>query len=143
VRSEAAHRDWSASPPADRPLASARVSAARAFFKVLERHDVSRMRLAAMLGIDEKTVRQWLDGTKPIPLAALAAMPADMATDLADELLGSRSGSPTGARAVIAVSEALERTDIARASEGERRALVKVVADVQRRLGELLAQLMG
>lgn len=144
VRAEEAYRDWSREPDVERPLARARPTSAAALFAVLREYEVSRLRLADMLGIDEKTVRQWLAGEKPIPLAAVLAMPADMGTSLLERLVDARAGGGrTVARAVPALREAVARIDVAKATPAERLQLVKALMDVQARLGELMREAMG
>jgi transcriptional regulator with XRE-family HTH domain len=144
VRAEEAYRDWSGEPEVERPLVRARPASAAALHSVLREHDVSRNRLADMLGIDEKTVRQWLKGEKPIPLAAVLAMPVDMGTSLAEKIVDARAGGPrTVARAVPALREAVARIDPAKATPTERMELVKALMDVQARLGDLMRQAMG
>lgn len=145
LRAEEAYRDWSSAPPAERPLVSGRVGAATALFAVLKAHDVSRARFADMLGIDEKTVRQWLDGSKPIPLAAILAMPVDMGTDLFDRLLDARAGGArTPKRAIAALREAIARIAVGPSTpEVERRGLMKAVLDATARLNEVLREITG
>lgn len=144
VRAEEAYRDWSAAPPAERPIAAGRTVAASALFTVLKEYDVSRSRLADMLAIDEKTVRQWLDGSKPIPLAAIHAMPTDMATSLSEKILDARAGgSRTPKRAMASLREAVARMNFSRVSEEERAELSKLLIDVSARLNDRLRWLMG
>lgn len=144
LRAEAAYRDWSAAPPAERPLVASRATTATALYAVLKDHGVSRLRFADMLGIDEKTVRQWLDGSKPIPLSAILAMPPDMGTDLYERLLDARTGGARSPkRAIASLREAVARVDVARASEGERRELLKAALEAQDRLSKVMRDLAG
>jgi DNA-binding transcriptional regulator YiaG len=145
LRAAEAYRDWANAPPAERPLASARSVTASALFAVLKDHDVSRARFADMLGIDEKTVRQWLDGSKPIPLAAIATMPLDMGTDLSERILDARAGgSRSPKRAVSALREAAARVQVGPSTTDlERRELMKVVLAATARLNEIMREITG
>lgn len=80
-RAEAAYRDWSTQPPAERPLRAHRMTVATILFETLKAHDVTKTRFAAMLGVDKKQVRKMLDGRVPVPVDVAFAMPLDMSLD--------------------------------------------------------------
>lgn len=119
LRAEAAYR-----PPTEHPFAKSRVRAAEALFEVMQEHDVSNCRLADILGVDEKQVRKYLDGRSHVPLAALALLPSDMASDLYERTV-VRGGSPLK-RAIAALRRARD---------------LRAVHDAQRELLELAAEL--
>ena len=96
-RAETAYVDWSTAPPSDRPLAAQRPALARILFEVLKAHGVSRLRLADMIGVNEKQVRKMLDGRAPIPMATLGVLPIEMALDFMDRIVALRGGQKRSA----------------------------------------------
>jgi len=135
---EATRRDWAETPPSDHPLNAARPAIAKHLFEVLKQHEVSRSRLAEMLGINEKTVRQWLDTSKPLPFAVVFAMPFDMAADLVRRSIDTRV-SASGIRGTLAVlKSALGAIDPAHIPIGERRELLCALVDANARINDLI-----
>lgn len=59
---------------------------AAALFETLKAFDVSKNRLADMVGVNEKQVRKWIEGLNPIPTTVVSAMPTDMAMDYLNRL---------------------------------------------------------
>lgn len=86
VQAEQSYRDLSQVPPSQRPLASHRLMHAAALFETLKAFDVSKNRLADMVGVNEKQVRKWIEGLNPIPTTVVSAMPTDMAMDYLNRL---------------------------------------------------------
>lgn len=131
LTAESAYRDWSTAPPTDRPLAAQRMNLAKTLFLVLQRHGVSRLRFAEMIGVNEKAVRKMLDGRSPIPMATLGVIPVDMALDFMESVISGRGGAtppPPMARAV----DALRRSrDLKAVLEGQR-ALLDLAGELSR-----------
>lgn len=101
VRAEEAYRDWSEAPPSQRPIAAHRLTVASELFALLKQHGVSKLRLALMVGVDDKTIRKWLDGRAPVPASIVLALPTDMALDFLARMAALR-GCATNAAAEIA-----------------------------------------
>jgi hypothetical protein len=78
LRAEVAFHDWNESPEAERPLVRARIRHASALERVMKKHGVSKSRLALMLGLAERQVSKYLDGSKPIPTTIDDVLPDDM-----------------------------------------------------------------
>lgn len=138
----AAYRDWADSAPAERPLARARGTSAVALFEVLRSHEVSVSRFALMLGINEKIVRGWLDGSRSVPLGCVLAMPVEMGTELMERLLDERAGGARSPmRAIAALREATARVDASSVSEASRPELRRAITSAADKLAGVLASL--
>lgn len=107
--------------PQKKRLARARVEAAEAIDDLIEENwksgrpdaDVFSNRALAerLLDVDEKTVRQWRDADKPMPIAALLCLPLAFGEDLSERLLAARRVLAGDRRAVIALGRAVARVD--------------------------------
>lgn len=127
VRAESAYHDWSEAPPSERPLAAQRLAFAKILFHVLKSHGVSRLRFAAMIGVNEKQVRKMLDGRAPIPMASLGVMPTEMALDFTDAVLAMRRGEGRSSLIQRAIEE-LGRSRDLRAVNAAQRELLELAA---------------
>lgn len=88
------------------------------------------------LEIDEKQVRQYRDGRKHVPLAALVVLPMPIVRDIVDRLLAMRGATEReGAVLIRRGVEALKT------STRDRAEALRVVHDAQRQLLELAAHL--
>lgn len=116
LRCEQAYRDWQATPPSQRPLAVARGELARAFDAAMHAHWLagegafSNVAVARSCGIDERNVRQWRDGEKAMPVAALLVMPATLTNELVT-LVRERRGLAVHQRGLAALAAALDQLE--------------------------------
>ncbi len=101
ARAENAYRDWNAVTKSQRPLALARGEVASQFNARMHAHWVngndamSNVVIAERyMGINEKTVRQWRDDEKAMPLAALLVLPPTIAAELLEWVQDRRSLTP-------------------------------------------------
>ena len=144
MRAEVAYRDLNALPPSQRPLAVARAALARAFDAALHEHWLrgdaaySNCAVARAVGVDEKTVRQWRDGEKPIPAAALSLLPGVLHDQVLAEI--SRMRGRARKRAVVMLREVVTglRAELAHEDAREVR---RAIHDAQRELLELADEL--
>lgn len=90
LRAEEAYRAWSQAPASKRQLAAHHITVAALLRDVLKAHDVSKLRFAAMIGVDKKTVQKWLTGEAPTPLAVLLGLPTEMSLDFIERLSALR-----------------------------------------------------
>lgn len=95
------------------PLAEARATCAGELDALLEERwvagddSVSNRAIAERhLRCDEKTVRRWRDGGKPIPLAALLILPESVAIELVQRVLQRRFGA-SSVRQLVALQRAI------------------------------------
>ena len=135
MKAEVAYRDWSSAPPTDRPLAAQRTVLAKILFEVLKAHDVSRLRFADMIGVNEKQVRKMLDGRSPVPMAVLGVMPIEMSIDFMDRVVQARGGGVH--RAASLLHQGIEGLR----ADADRPAALRGALDAQRELLELTAEL--
>lgn len=82
-RAESSYKDWSDVPDVDRPLAQPRAAHAAALFSVLKEHDISILRFAGMLGVNERQARKYLEARAPIPTTIFDALPRTIGDDFA------------------------------------------------------------
>jgi hypothetical protein len=94
-------------------LARARIDTAEVFDDMLDTRWTSdaysnRALARRYLGVDERIVRKWRSGDKPIPLAALLALPLELAKDLSGRVLSLRAGG-YAARSTTLLAESLDQ----------------------------------
>lgn len=140
--------------PQRKRLARARVEAAEVLDELLDENwrsgrpdaDVFSNRALAerLLDVDEKTVRQWRDADKPMPIAALLCLPLPFGEDLTERLLSARRLLAGDRRAVVALGRAVARVDAYAThgvlTNGDRAALTQ---SVRRFIDELVAVVDG
>lgn len=109
-------------PQSKKRLARARVEVAEMVDETIEERWEDRSRADHLLysnrvlaehlfDVDEKTVRQWRDADKPMPMAALLCMPSDFGEDLVEKILSARRILAGDRRALIALGRAIDRVD--------------------------------
>lgn len=146
-RSVRAEQSPRSEPPSRLPLAvggAARLAAADLFNAVLaerwERGDDSvsnRVLADRFLCVDEKQVRQYRDGRKHVPLAALFVLPPPIVQDVVDRVVVARVGERQGL-ALLRKSVRALRTGL---KDCDRAEALRAVHDAQRELLELAAAL--
>lgn len=104
LRAQAAYR-----APTEHPFAVSRMQAATLLGEVMHDHDVSKNRLADLLGVDEKQIRKYLDGRAHLPMAALLVMPVGMSDDYMARLRAARGGTKSSAERFRFALAALEK----------------------------------
>ncbi len=92
-RAEEAYRAWSQAPPSQRQLAAHHLTVASLVVAIRAEHNVSRLSVAAMLGVDAKTVKKWERGEASFPLGAVLGLEAGMAVDLLSRVAALRGVS--------------------------------------------------
>lgn len=88
--------------------------------------------------VTESVVRRWRDGQKLIPLAALHVLPAALAQELAQGVLGKRAVSVP--RTMGALRDAVTRLE-GPIAEDDREDALRGLIDAQRRISERIARL--
>lgn len=145
IRCQKAYRDWLALPPSQRPLAVARGEIARSFDTAMHAHWLageeafSNVAVARACGLDERNVRQWREGEKAIPLAALLVMPATLANEMVN-VVRDRRGVGAVRRGLAGLDLALTGLDAA-ADPEDRDEVMRTLIDAQRRITERIARL--
>lgn len=107
--------------PRKKRLARARVEAAEALDELLDENwqsgrpdaDVFSNSAIAdrLLDVDEKTVRQWRNADKPMPIAALLCLPLPFGEDLTERLLSARRVLAGDRRAIVALGRTVDRVN--------------------------------
>ena len=144
-RCEQAYRDWTTTPPSQRPLAVARGEIARAFDAFLHERwlagdaALSNVAVARACGVDERMVRGWREGEKALPAAALLVMPVAAAQALVARVQERRILSPHRRGAAI-LRDALEQLEQPVSAE-DRGAVLRELLDALRRINEQIAKL--
>jgi hypothetical protein len=142
IRAEVAHRDLQALPPSQRPLALARAEFARAFDSVMHNHWLagegaySNVAVARACGVDEKTIRQWREGEKPFPAAALTLLPGQLFDEIMSHVAAARGRTPR--RAVVQLREALTALRVQAVHEDQHE-LTRALLDAQRELLDIMS----
>lgn len=140
VRAEQAYRDLNALPPSQRPLALANASLAAAFDAVMHEawlageEAYSNCAVARACGVDEKTVRQWRDGRKPLPASALTLMPTRVREQLETHIADERGAAPKRGVFLVRQGVALMRTEL---SHDDARESLRAVRAAKRELEDL------
>jgi hypothetical protein len=148
-RSEAslrAERAAAALPRSLRPLAKARTEFATAFDRVMNEHWLrgeeaySNVAVGRTCGVDERIVREWRTGERPMPAAALALLPTQVYGEMLDHLAASRGRTPK--RALMQLRQALTDLDAQLAHE-DGTEVVRTLGGAQEQLTELMKKAMG
>lgn len=139
----------SVGPQRRKRLARARIETAEIVDELLEEHwqrddSFSNRAIAErLLDVEEKTVRQWRKGDKPMPIAALLCLPLPFAEDLAERLLEMRRELAGDRRSIVALGRAVERCNQFAIngvmSESDREAFVSAVRRFIEQLEEIAA----
>jgi hypothetical protein len=101
----------------------------------LDRRGFSRRALASFAKIDESIVRKWLPQEKrpprkPIPLAALAVIPIDLAKEIVDRIFADRLGGVgDSASALVGAGKRVEE-DLRTCDPARRERLLKAMRGV-------------
>ena len=94
------------------------------------------------LKVDEKQLRQYRDGRKALPLAALLVLPVPLVEEIVARVLTERGGAITGRRPVVQLHEALAAIDPTKIPADDRREVLNALLDAQGRIGDLVRALM-
>ena len=132
--SETSRKRRPAAPPLLKPLAKARSEFETAFDSFMNsawqqgNEALSNCEIGRRCGVNEKVVRGWRNGERPMPAAALALVPTQLFTHLVDYLSSLRKRPPR--RALIQLRQALsdlesqlafeDRSEVALALSGAR-----------------------
>lgn len=95
--------------------------------------------LALTCKLDERIVRQWCDGQKALPVAALLVLPAPLATDILTAIQDHRALTPHR-RGLPMLADALARLETPVAAD-DRDEVLTGLLDAQRVIGERIAKL--
>lgn len=131
---------------ADSALFLARCSFAAAFDAAMHAHwlrgeeSLSNVAIGRACGVDEKTVRLWRLGEKPMPAAALQLLPSQVYGEMIDHLAGSRGRTPK--RALVKLREALGELGGQLAHE-DGSEVVRALVGAQGQLADLMKKAMG
>jgi L-rhamnose isomerase len=106
---------------------------------------VSNRALADKLGVDERRLREYRDGEKYLPVAALMCLPQALAEDVAEQVLAARREQQGDRRAVLALGRAVARVEAMATHtvmrNEDRRALRRAVDAHMQQLAAVLAML--
>lgn len=144
-RAERAYRDWNAVPGSLRPLNVAHDTVHKMFDGLLHGHWMrgeeayTNESLGRSCGIDEKGVRQWRDGAKRIPLAALLVLPPTVSVEMI-QWISERRGLGRQQRAVTQLAEAVGRLEKPVAPD-DREDVLRSLIDAQSRIAARIAAL--
>lgn len=147
LRSEKAHERLASTPRALRPLTKARDDIAAAFDRVMSEHWLrgeeaySNVAVARACGVDERIVREWRSGEKPMPAAALALIPSQLYAEMVDSLAANRrQGVPR--RALVKLRESLAELD-GQLGHEDGAEVVRALAGAQGQIASLMAKAVG
>lgn len=145
VRAERAYRDWNAVPGSSRPLNVAHDSVHKMFDELLHAHWMrgeeayTNELLGRSCGIDEKGIRQWRDGAKRLPLAALMVLPPTIAVEII-QWISERRGLGRQQRAVTRLADSVAQLEKPVAAD-DRDEVLRGLIDAQRRIADRIAAL--
>lgn len=141
-RSEESYRNLENQP---RPLIKARgdVSAAlnAAMLAAFERGDdsLSNVAVGRACGVDEKIVREWRNGERPFPGAALVLLPSRLYDDVIDGIARHRGRCPRPGH--VLVRQGLDAIEAQAPNKDERaHALIGIQCEVALRLSKVVGQ---
>lgn len=146
-RATAAQVEWAGVPPSQRPSAMAARQMADALDEALHRayldgnDALSNVAIGRACGVDEKTVRQWRLGRRPMPSWALLKLPPSLAAEMLAWVQRTRgvSAHQGAAKTLLEAVGRLEKPMPA----GERGDVARVVGEAMGRLGLVLAKATG
>lgn len=127
-------------------LEEARQTLSKAFDAVMHEHWLrgeeafSNVSVARMCGVDEKIVRQWRTGDKPMPLAALLLLPSQLYSEMLGQVDAGRGRTPK--RALVQMRQALADLDGQLAHE-DLDEVVRALSDLQTRAADLAMKAMA
>lgn len=119
---------------------------ARSLDRILHEHwlrgdaGYSNVAVARYCGVDEKTVRQWRDGEKPMPAGALLVMPDEIVREVLDVVAKARGRKPKHGPTLL--NEALDRCETAVLPMADRPEFLRVLLDAQTRINDMLKKLL-